>query len=96
MKMQNQIAAKITLAAFLPILIACYHNEVMAQTPMMQPYQEIMFRCLLEQFPEIRIGLNGDTAYDPVSRRNFFWNEKQNSWIDAKTGLPAGACIARR
>ena len=42
--------------------------------------------CLRLQFPEIQLGANGDTAYDPESQRNFAWEKDKQAWIDVKSG----------
>lgn len=41
--------------------------------------------CMQKQFPEIQLGSDSETAFDPVSKRNFAWDKDKQAWIDTKT-----------
>src|SRR5258707_11652947 len=49
-------------------------------------YNDYQFaKCLRSKFPEISRSLDGQTAFDPVSKRNFAWDKERQTWIDTKT-----------
>ena len=88
-KSRTNTSVSVRLISIWLVLFACLvllAGQAIAQTPDTPVSSRgSLYLCLKSKFPELSLGSNGDTAFDPVSKRNFAWDEDKQAWIDTKT-----------